>query len=77
VPQQIFPLIESYRQKVISISNGKEQSALIIDDFFGDSHSILKDTHLKEIARIRNEHNVEIMKLKKNMEARLQKEGLT
>lgn len=77
VPAQMFPLIESYRQKVISISNGKEQSALIVDDFFGDAHAVLKDTHLKEIARIRNEHNVEIMRMKKNMEARLQKEGLT
>ena len=77
VPALIFPLIESYRQKVLALSSGKEQCALIIDDFFGDAHSILKDTHLKEIARIRNEHNVEIMKLKKNTEARLQKEGLT
>jgi len=54
VPAQIFPLIESYRKKVLEISNGREQSGLIIDDFFGDAHSILKDTHLKEIARIRN-----------------------
>lgn len=77
VPAQIFPLIESYREKVLAISNGKEQSALIVDDFFGDAHAVLKDTHLKEIARIRNEHNVEIMKLKKNVEQRLHKEGLT
>jgi len=70
-------LIESYRQKVIDTTNGREQSALIIDDFFGDVHSILKDTHLKEIARIRNENNVEIMKLKKSLEAKLVKEGLT
>jgi galactose-1-phosphate uridylyltransferase len=77
VPAQIFPLIESYRKKIFDISNGKEQCALIVDDFFGDAHSILKDTHLKEIARIRNENNVEIMKLKKNLEAKLLKEGLT
>jgi C4-type Zn-finger protein len=70
-------LIESYREKVLTISNGKEQSALIIDDFFGDAHGILKDTHLKEIARIRNENNVEIMKLKKTLEQRLLKEGFT
>jgi hypothetical protein len=50
---------------------------LIIDDFFGEAHAILKDSHLKEIARIRNENNVEIMKLKKNLEERLMKEGLT
>lgn len=50
---------------------------MIIDDFFGEAHAILKDSHLKEIARIRNENNVEIMKLKKNLEERLMKEGLT
>ena len=50
---------------------------MIIDDFFGEVHNILKDTHLKEIARIRNENNVEIMKLKKSLENRLLKEGLT
>ena len=50
---------------------------MIIDDFFGVAHAILKDSHLKEIARIRNENNVEIMKLKKNLEERLMKEGLT
>jgi hypothetical protein len=77
VPAQIFPLIESYRAKVMEISNGREQCGLLIDDFFGDAHTILKDTHLKEIARIRNENNVEIMKLKKNLEQRLLKEGMT
>ena len=55
VPAQIFPLIEDYRSKVMEISTGREHSSLIIDDFFGEAHSILKDTHLKEIARIRNE----------------------
>ena len=75
IPSQIFPLIESYRDKVLAISNGRGQSALIIDDFFGDAHAILKDTHLKEIARIRNENNVEIMKLKKNLEAKLMAQG--
>ena len=61
-------MIENYRAKILEITNGKHQSALIIDDFFGDAHSILKDTHLKEIARIRNENNVEIMKLKKSID---------
>ena len=75
IPSQIFPLIENYREKVLAISNGRGQSALIIDDFFGDAHTILKDTHLKEIARIRNENNVEIMKLKKNLEAKLMAQG--
>jgi hypothetical protein len=52
----------------MNITNGKQHCALIIDDFFGEAHAILKDTHLKEIARIRNENNVEIMKLKKSLE---------
>lgn len=52
-----------------------QPSALIIDDFFGEAHSILKDTHLKEIARIRNENNVDVMKLKKSLEERLVVEG--
>ena len=51
--------------------------ALIIDDFFGEAHAIMKDTHLKEIARIRNENNVEIMKLKRSLEQRLLNEGFT
>lgn len=41
----------------------------MIDDFFGEAQAILKDTHLKEIARIRNENNVEIMKLKKSLDS--------
>jgi hypothetical protein len=38
---------------------------MLIDDFFGEAHAIMKDSHLKEIARIRNENSVEIAKLKK------------
>lgn len=77
IPAQIFPLIEEYRAKILELSNGRQQCVLVIDDFFGESHAILKDTHLKEIARIRNENNVEIMKLKKSLENRLLKEGIT
>jgi hypothetical protein len=76
VPAQIFPLIESYREKVINMT-GRKNVSLIIDDFFGEAHAILKDTNLKEIARIRNENNVEIMKLKKSLESRLLQEGFT
>ena len=36
----------------------------MIDDFFGEAHAILKDTHLREIARIKNENSVEVTKLK-------------
>lgn len=55
VPSQIFPLVERYRAKMLEFTNGRPQCSLIIDDFFGESHAILKDVHLKEIARIRNE----------------------
>lgn len=37
---------------------------MLIDDFFADSHQIIKDYQLREIARVRNEANVEIQKLK-------------
>ena len=67
VPAQIFPLIESYRDRLIGIVDVKQHCALLNADFFGEAHAILKDTHLKEIARIRNENNVEIMKLKKSL----------
>ena len=77
VPAQIFPLIEQYRGRVLEFANGRTGAALIIDDFFGEAHAILKDTHLKEIARIRNENNVEIMKLKKNQESILLSQGMT
>lgn len=55
VPAQIFPLIEDFRARTLELANGNQHAAMIIDDFFGESHAILKDTHLKEIARIRNE----------------------
>lgn len=41
---------------------------MIIDDFFAETHRILKDSHMREIARIRNEHSVEIMKLRKSID---------
>lgn len=77
VPAQIFPLVEDYRAKLMGSCPSNPEAVFIIDDFFGEAHSILKDTHLKEIARIKNENNVELMKLKKNLEQRLLKEGLT
>ena len=62
-----MPLIESYRDRLMGVFDGKHHCALLIDDFFGEVHAILKDTHFKEIARIRNENNVKIMKLKKSL----------
>ena len=61
----------------MEVSNGKPDCVLIIDDFFGEAHNILKDTHLKEIARIKNENNVEMMKLKKSLEQKLISEGVS
>ncbi len=52
----------------MGLVGGKHHCALLIDGFFGEAHAILKDTHLKEISRIRNENNVEIMKLNKSLE---------
>ena len=40
---------------------------IIIDDFFNEANGILKDSQLREIARIRNENAVEVTKLKKEI----------
>jgi len=42
VPPQIYTLIDSYRNKARSTKLGNDL-ALLIDDFFGDAHQILKD----------------------------------
>jgi hypothetical protein len=39
--------------------------AMLIDEFFGEANSILKDAQLREIARIRNENNVTVTKLRR------------
>lgn len=49
-------------------TKSNQSAALVFDDFFGEVHRILKDQHMREIARIRNEHSVEIMKLRKNLD---------
>ena len=38
---------------------------MLVDDFFGEANAILKDTQLREIARIKNENSVEVTKLKR------------
>jgi hypothetical protein len=43
---------------------------MLIDDFFGEANAILKDSQLREIARIRNENNVEVTKLKRIIDGR-------
>ena len=44
---------------------------LALDDFFVEIHKIMRDVQMREIAKIRNEHSVEIMKLRKNLEKQI------
>ena len=45
-----------------------DQLALLVDDFFGEVHAVLKDSHLRELARMKNENAVEVTKLKRVIE---------
>ena len=45
-----------------------DQLALMIDDFFGEAHAVMKDSHLRELARMKNENAVEVTKLKRVIE---------
>lgn len=67
IPSGIYALIDVYREKARTSRPG-DKLALLIDDFFGEAHSILKDANLREIARIKNENAVEVTKLKKSIE---------
>lgn len=69
IPPSIYSLIEEYRAKARNCRPGNDL-ALLIDDFFGEANAILKDSQLREIARIRNENNVEVTKLKKALLAK-------
>ena len=69
IPPQIYTLIEEYRNKARSVKPGNDL-AMLIDDFFGEANAILKDSQLREIARIRNENNVEVTKLKRIIDGR-------
>ena len=75
IPTPVYQCIDAYRQK-IRMSGGGANS-LLIDDFFGEVHNIMKDTHLREIARIRNENTVEIMRLKKAVAQKDSARGMT
>lgn len=68
IPSGIYALIDTYREKARNARPGN-QLALLIDDFFGEAHSIMKDANLREIARIKNENAVEVTKLKKTIES--------
>ena len=67
VPSGIYALIDTYRTKARSARPG-DRLALLIDDFFGEAHAILKDAHLRELARMKNENAVEVTKLKRVIE---------
>ena len=71
LPPEIFNIIQTYRDKIMKMTKGSQSAALLFDDFFGEMHALLKDTHMREIARIRNEHSVEIIKLRKTLDSRL------
>ena len=67
IPPQIYTLIEEYRKKARTAKPGNDL-AMMIDEFFGEVNEILKDSQLREIARIRNENNVTVTKLKRVIE---------
>lgn len=67
MPSGIYALIDSFRKRARTVRPG-DQLALLIDDFFGEAHAILKDSHLRELARMKNENAVEVTKLKKVIE---------
>ena len=71
LPTEIFSVIQNYRDRIIKQTKGSQSAALLFDDFFGEIHALLKDQHMREIARIRNEHSVEVIKLRKNLESKL------
>ena len=70
IPPQIYSLIEEYRKRACKIGGkGNGQAiALMIDDFFGEANAILKDAQLREMARMRNENNVVVNKLKRQLD---------
>ena len=74
VPSGIYALIDSFRKKARQARPG-DQLALLIDDFFGEAHAILKDSHLRELARMKNENAVEVTKLKNVIEKAHREQG--
>lgn len=72
----MYGCIDKYREKARCTGPGN-QLAMLIDDFFGEAHAIMKDSHLREIARIRNENSVEIMRLKKTLSEKTDGRGLS
>jgi len=70
IPGSAFGVINVFRERIV-----EKRDPLLIDEFFSEIHALLKDSHMRELARIRNEHSVEIMKLRKQLEGRLGEEG--
>lgn len=66
IPPSCFTLIEQFREKARTMKPGTDL-AILVDDFFGQVHDALKDAHLREIARISNEHRVEVSRLKRQL----------
>lgn len=71
LPPEIFNIIQTYRELLLKLTKGSNTACMALDDFFGEVHALLKDSHMREIARIRNEHSVEIIKLRKVVDQRL------
>lgn len=71
LPTEIFSVIQNYRDRILKQTKGSQSAAMLFDDFFGEIHALLKDQHMREIARIRNENSVEVIKLRKNLESKL------
>lgn len=64
IPPQIYELVENYRERAREMKPGNDLG-MLIDDFFTEVNNMLKDVKLREIARIKNENDVEVNKLKR------------
>ncbi|CDW91378.1 UNKNOWN [Stylonychia lemnae] len=73
IPAEIFNLIQVFRDR-LQRSKSHQTQSLVLDDFFAEVHKIMKDQQMREFARIRNEHSVEITKMRKNLESKLRNE---
>jgi hypothetical protein len=59
VPPQVFSLIQKYREKARKAKPSNDLGQLI-DNFFNEVNEHLKDVQLREIARVKNENDVQI-----------------
>ena len=61
IPPHALMLVEKYRNKVVE----SKDPALVIDQFFTEMNSVLKDVKMREIARINNENDVAVNRLQR------------